>query len=255
MRIGALLHYEDTPRNLHEHFYLDMNVVSRVLVALTSDRSAHLSSGVAHARHIYAVFSKVSVSDISDAMFALLIKLSVLVPLDCCRCLLPFRLPSVKPGLNLTLSQYLTPSNATSKPDCSGPTYVRRLYSITGLPPCFWGRFTSALVVQIQRVLDSLETAGEHRAKTNAMFWARGIVAIYDEGCFIVNVVVNDDSSEYARPLEGAKRCVESGLDVVVFDRRRQFAALGLICSHIERLLQEWSDSGGKLVCKMGLFC
>ena len=247
MRIGALLHFEDTLRNLHEYFYLNMNVISRILVALASGSCTLLSSGVIHARHIYSLFRKLSVSDADgDALFALLIKVGVLVPLDCRRCLLPFRLPSEKPGLNLALSQYLTPCANTT--NTSGPTYVRRLYSTPILPSCFWGRFISALVLQIQGVLDSLETAGEHRAKTNAIFWAGGIVAIYDEGCLVVNAVVNDDSNEDVKPMESGRLCVESGLDIVVFDRRRQFAALGLVCSHIEALLQEWIDKNGKLV-------
>jgi serine/threonine protein kinase len=246
VRIGALLHFEDTPRNLHEYFYLNMNVVSLILVALASGGCTFLSSGVIHVRHIYSLFKKLSVSDADgNALFALLIKLSVLVPLDCRRCLLPFRLPSEKPGLNLALSQYLSPCEDTTNTGTSGPTYVRRLYSAPCLPSCFWGRFISALVLQIQGVLDSLETVGKHRAKTNAIFWAGGIVALYDEGCLVVNAVMNNDWNEDVKPMESSRVCVKNGLDIVVFDRRRQFAALGLVCSHIEALFQEWIDQNG----------
>ena len=263
MRIGSLLHYEDTPRNLYQYFFLNMDIVSRVLVAVTSGGSSHLSSGVSHTRHIYAIFTKLSISAADgDALFALLIKLSVVVPLDCCRCLLPFRLPRQKPGLNLSLSQYLIPIQSEQSdvpiqsdvdtdlmPDARA-TYVRRLYSITSLPPCFWGQFVSALLVQIQPLLDSLHDGDgdhnhdQHQAKTDAVFWAGGIVALYDEGCFIVNVV-ESDLSEETGSMEGGKLCMKNGLDIVVFDRRRRFAVLGLICSHVERLLQEWIDTSG----------
>ena len=248
MRIGALIHFEDTPRNLHEYFFTNIDLISRLLVALTAGNSPHLSSGVAHARHIYAVLNSMSGSEAnSSALFALLVKVGVVGPLDCCHCLLPFRLPSERNGLKLTLSHYLRPSDNDGRPESSAPTYVRRLYSISGLPPSFWGRFINALVLQIQRVLNTLESADEQKAASNAVFWATGILALYNDGLFVVSAVMRGQSSEYMVPIECSKPCVDSGLDIVVFDRRRRFVALGLICGHVERLLQEWIDSSGNL--------
>jgi hypothetical protein len=244
MRIGALIHFEDTPRNLHEYFFTDIDLISRILVALTSGHSPHLSSGVAHARHIYAVLNKMSGSEAAgSALFAFLVKVGVVGPLDCCHCLLPFRLSPERNGLKLTLSHYLSPCNGNL--ENSAPTYVRRLYSISGLPPSFWGRFINALVLQIQHVLNTLESTDEQKVASNAVFWATGILALYNDGLFVVSAVTQDQSSEYMVPIPYSKRCTDSGLDIVVFDRRRRFVALGLICSHVERLLQEWIDSSG----------
>lgn len=257
MRIGALLHFEDTPHNLHEHFYPNIDLISRALVVLAVEKSAQLSTGVAHSRHLYAVFSKLSVSDKdSDALFALFVKLGVVVPLDCCRCLLPFRLPTGRGGLNLTFSKYLTPCDGD--PDSTAPTYIRRFYSLVGLPQSFWGQFISALVLQIQIALEPEDKTGGKTKTADTMFWNSGILAHYDEGCFVVTSVEKDSSpSVYTKPLQQSKRCVESGLDIVVFDRRRQFAALGLICSHIDRLLQDWIDSKKELCLSASIlvFC
>ena len=248
IRIGGLLHFEDTTQNLYEYFYVNLDLISQIVVALTAARSGHLSSGVAHSRHIHAVFKQLSVSESdSDAFLALLIKLGVAVPLDSChsRFLLPFRLPSERSGLKLTLSHYLSPSDADST--STGPTYVRRLYAIDGSPRSFWGQFISALVLEIQSTLGARESPAGRHHKSNSIFWASGIISLYEDGCFAVNVVMKDGSmAEYTKPIEKTKQCVENGLDIIVFDRRRRFAALGWICSHVERLLNEWNIVTGK---------
>jgi serine/threonine protein kinase/Leucine-rich repeat (LRR) protein len=240
VRIGGLLHFEDATQNIYEYFYINLDLISQIIVALTASRSNHLSSGVAHSRHIHAVFKQLSVPESdSNAFLTLLIKLGVAVPLDDChsRFLLPFRLPSERNGLKLTLSHYLIPNDAD--PTNTTPTYVRRLYAIDGSLRSFWGQFISALVIDLQRTLDEKEKLGH---KANSIFWASGIVSLYEDGCFVVNVITKDRSmAEYTKPIEKTKQSVENGLDIIVFDRSRRFTALGWICSHVERLLNEWN--------------
>lgn len=214
---------------------------------LRTEGTCNSFSGVVHSRHIFASLKRLSVphSD-SDAFFALLIKLGIAVPLDSCRChyLLPFRLPTEKPGLNVALSQYLSPTYDV--PEGTAPTYVRRLYSLEELPPNFWGKLVSALLLEVKTVLDLPEASRRPRVQANSTFWSSGIMTHYEDGCFVVNAVAKDVLGGYTEPIFGTKKCVDNGLDIIVFDRHRRFSALGWICSHIERLLQEWIINCGE---------
>ena len=246
VRIAGLIHFEDTPSNLYQHCFPNFDVISHILVALTSSKSLHFSSGIAHSRDIYALLKQVlgsSNNEVRNALFSLLIKLEVLVPIGCCRYVLPFRLQKERNGLNLSLSQYLTPY--PSGDDNSSPTYVRRLYELNPLPSFFWNRLISALVQKSQIPLGA---EGQYQKTITSAFWAKGMVSHYENGCFIVTAVEEESQSDdcFAR-IECSKRCITSatGLDIVVFDRYRRFAALGLICSVVESLLQEWVASKG----------
>ena len=253
-RIGALVHYSDTPGNLYEYYFTDLSALTEIIVSLSATATSHrpaallTRSGFVSKTQLQHLISSephlIQDNDGINACLTLLAKLHIIVPIDADYYLLPFRLPKERPGLNLSFSQFLS-ANDDNLP-C-----VRRIYSTTQLPPVFWGQLIGILVQDMSRLLSGLALGKEGEViHPHTVYWRDGFVIFYSSGCLVVEAIVplddgNDSlssSSSTTRKLSvepKGKRCTTWGIDICVFDTFRRFAALGIVCDHVETLLDE----------------
>ncbi|XP_071805537.1 leucine-rich repeat serine/threonine-protein kinase 2-like isoform X2 [Asterias amurensis] len=215
---GVLLHYNDPVSQLKDMYFVDPEWLCKMMALIVTVREINPyinSHGVIRISDINVLFSRTEdlPMNLIPQYLKLLEKFEVALPVNEKELMIPCKMPRQRPTISLPLS---------NKQDM-----LHRFYEMPYVPIGLWSRLILRLLVfstQMLRTPSSVASSDEDASKVTK-YWREGIYVRWTKEAFFC--------------VEPLKKGLD-GLKITVPQSKDGNRLLGLLCDHVDDLIEEW---------------
>ncbi|XP_038069543.1 leucine-rich repeat serine/threonine-protein kinase 2-like isoform X2 [Patiria miniata] len=217
---GVLLHYNDPVQQLKEMYFVDPEWLCKIMALVVTVREINpfiSPNGQMRIIDLPILFTRsedLPIKRLLPQYLKLLEKFEVALPITDTELLIPCKMPSQKPAISL--------------PSSNRQDLLHRVYDMPYVPIGLWSRLILRLLVfstQMLQTPSSVESASSDDISKVTKYWREGIYVCWSREAFFC--------------VESLRKSLD-GLKITVPQTKDGNRLLGLLCDHVDDLIEEW---------------